>query len=115
MANQLVGKFNCQQLSHLLQDPTLVFYCFVDSVDNARFLGEFFAEQQQQVNLLLEIGVPDGRCGWRELDNIAPLVEAISSYSSLNLAGISFYEGVIHGEDAEEKIVSFIDQIKTAI
>lgn len=113
LANQLVGKFNCEQLSTLLNDSDFEFYCFVDSIDNAKYLSEFFAERNQTVNLLIEIGVDGGRCGWRDFQSIETLVNEITHNNSLNLAGIGFYEGVIHGDNAEAKIVEFISQIKT--
>lgn len=33
LANQLVGKFHCQQLLELLNDEDFEFYCFVDSIE----------------------------------------------------------------------------------
>ncbi len=115
LANQLVGRFHALQLVELLRDTNFEFYCFVDSIENARWLGEFFNEyalENISVNVLLEIGVNGGRCGWRDLDNIAPLVATLKAYSQLNIAGISFYEGVIHGDQAYEKICEFIEGIK---
>ncbi|MDO6425551.1 amino acid deaminase [Thalassotalea sp. 1_MG-2023] len=112
LANQLIGKFHCQQLVEILQEPDVEFYCFVESVANVVFLGEFFQQQKATLNVLIEIGVPGGRCGWRDVDNIRPLVDAISAQPALQLSGISFYEGVIHGEDAQAKIVHFIERIK---
>lgn len=112
LANQLVGKFHCQQLLELLNDEDFEFYCFVDSIENAQWLGEYFADKNATLKVLIEIGVEGGRCGWRDLSNIHRLVESIGQYSQLQLSGISFYEGVIHGDDAESKIVEFIDNIK---
>jgi D-serine dehydratase len=112
LANQLVGKFHCQQLNELLKDDNFEFYCFVDSIENAQRLGEYFADQNVKLNVLIEIGVEGGRCGWRDLSSIHRLVTSIGQYSQLQLAGISFYEGVIHGDDAESKIVEFIETIK---
>lgn len=112
MANQLVGKHNCQKLAELLADPDFEFYCFVDSVDNIRYLGDFFSKTDQTVNILIEIGVDGGRCGWRDFSSISALTNEIAQHSSLNLSGISFYEGVIHGDNAEQKIVEFITNVK---
>ncbi len=112
LANQLIGKFHGQQVLELLADKNFEFYCFVDSMENAHWLGEFFANTNTKLNILLEIGVQGGRCGWRDLTNIEHLVAAINRYPHLNIAGISFYEGVIHGDNAETKIVEFIDEIK---
>lgn len=112
MANQLVGKYHCEQLVALLRDTDFEFYCFVDSVDNLRWLGEFFQHHQVTLHVLLEIGVQGGRCGWRDLKDVSALVDVTTKYSSISLAGLSFYEGVIHGENAEQKVVDFIAEIK---
>lgn len=113
LANQLVGKFHCQQVADILAKGDLTFYCFVDSIENATYLGEFFSQTDIKLNILLEIGVPGGRCGWRDFSTVHELVDTIGEYACLNIAGISFYEGVIHGEHAEEKIGEFIREIKT--
>ncbi|MDO6445497.1 amino acid deaminase [Colwellia sp. 1_MG-2023] len=112
LANQLIGKFHCQQLLPLLQDEAFDFYCFVDSIENVQWLGHYFADKKVTLKLLVEIGVAGGRCGWRDLTNIHQLVETIADYPQLQLAGISFYEGVIHGDNATNKIVEFIENIK---
>ena len=63
------------------------------------------------MSILIEIGVPKGRCGWRDTENITLLLNAIKQYPSLSLCGIGFYEGVIHGKTAEDKINRFISHI----
>lgn len=112
LANQLIGKFHCQQLLMLLKDAEFEFYCFVDSIENAQWLGNYFANKDVKLKLLIEMGVTGGRCGWRDFTKIDPLVETIAHYPQLELAGISFYEGVIHGDNATENIVTFIENIK---
>lgn len=112
LANQLVGRFHCQQLLTLLKDDDFEFYCFVDSIENIQWLGEFFDNKNVTLNVLIEIGVEGGRCGWRDTNNIDNLAECINQFPHLQLAGISFYEGVIHGDNAESKIIEFIDNIK---
>jgi D-serine dehydratase len=111
MANQLVGQQNMALISNLLaaspQDP-LDFYCLVDSADNVHQLGKFFSaegrRQGQSLQLLLEIGVPGGRCGCRNRQQIDAVCEAIAQYPALKLAGVETYEGLIHGTDAEERV-----------
>lgn len=112
LANQLIGKYHCQQLVELLNDETFEFYCFVDSIENAQYLADFFSQTNVSLNILLEIGVPGGRCGWRSISDLEKLIQVIAEQPSLNIAGISFYEGVIHGRNAEEKICEFIQQVK---
>jgi len=114
LANQLIGKYHCQLLLPLLKDQNFEFYCFVDSIENVEFLGEFFSQYANEnisLNVLIEVGVNGGRCGWRDADTVKELSCCIAQYKQLMLSGISFYEGVIHGDNAEIDIRQFIEQI----
>lgn len=99
MANQLVGDANMARIATLLADPDVAFYCTVDGVDNVRALGEFFGQRKQRLQVLIEIGVPGGRCGCRDQDAVHTLADAIAAEPALVLAGIEGYEGVIHDAD----------------
>jgi D-serine dehydratase len=111
MANQLVGAYHMKLIANLLQTSDLEFYCFVDSIENVHALGQYFTDENISLNILIEVGVLQGRCGWRDLQNIEHLLDAIKQYPLLRLCGVSFYEGVIHGNDAKEKIVTFINSV----
>lgn len=111
MANQLVGAYHMKLIADLLRNADIEFYCFVDSVENLHALGQHFTDENVNLNILIEVGVLQGRCGWRDPQNIDPLLDAIEQYPALRLCGISFYEGVIHGDDAAEKIIDFINSI----
>lgn len=112
LANQLIGKYHFKMVADLLLNEDLTFYCFVDSVENAQQLDEYFTQRGISLNILIELGVEGGRCGWRDLDDISPLIDVISKSQQLQLCGLSFYEGVIHGNEAREKICQFIDKVK---
>jgi D-serine dehydratase len=111
LANQLVGAYHMKLIANLLLTTDIEFYCFVDSVENIHALGKYFSAENVSLNILIEVGVLQGRCGWRDTQNIAPLIEAMAQYPNLHLCGVSFYEGVIHGNDAADKIVTFITSI----
>ena len=113
LANQLIGRHHFELISALLKEGDLEFYCFVDSIENARALGEYFSGKKITLNILLEIGVIGGRCGWRDTSKIEQLCDAIKEYEVLNISGLSFYEGVIHGKNAIHEIVCFIHNIKS--
>lgn len=113
MANQLVGAYHMKLIADLLFKTDIEFYCFVDSVENIHALGKYFSARNISLNILVEVGVLNGRCGWRDTQNIAILLDVIEEYPNLRLCGISFYEGVIHGDDAAEKVVRFIESITT--
>jgi len=113
LANQLIGHHHFELISALLKEGGLEFYCFVDSIENARALGEYFTDKKTPLNILLEIGVNGGRCGWRDTNIIEQLCDVIQQYEVLNISGLSFYEGVIHGENAIQEIIGFIHNIKS--
>lgn len=113
MANQLVGRFHFDQVAHWLSSTSLEFYCFADSEENLRALGAFFAERNLNLNILLEVGVKGGRCGLRSAKDISSLVSTCKQYSSLNLMGLAFYEGVISGEHSEQQVADFVNDVIT--
>lgn len=107
MANQLVGAPNMALIAELLADPQFEFHCLVDHPDNVAELGAFFAARSLRLNVMIEYGVPGGRCGCRSEAEVLALAEAISSQPGLALTGIEGYEGVIHGEQAVAGIRAF--------
>ncbi|TLM74440.1 amino acid deaminase [Microbulbifer harenosus] len=113
MANQLVGRGNMQLASALLADyPQLEFYCLIDSVENARQLGTFFAERQQTLKLLLEVGVRGGRTGCRDSAQAHTLCDEIQRWPQLQLAGVETYEGLIQGERAETRVIEHLQEVR---
>ena len=89
MVNQLVGKANMQLIARLQQHyPTVDFICCIDSIDNARALSAFFASQQQTLNVMIELGVPGGRCGCRSTDTALALAKQAAQLPGLRLRGL---------------------------
>ncbi|PWC15140.1 amino acid deaminase [Brenneria roseae subsp. americana] len=107
MANQLVGEPNMAIIAGLLRQGGLEFHCLVENPDNVRALGDYFGAQGLQLNVMLEIGVPHGRCGCRTDRQINAVLAAIDASPALVLTGIEGYEGVIHGEQPEGAIQAF--------
>jgi D-serine dehydratase len=100
MANQLVGRPNMAVLSRLLRDPAFEFYCLIDSPEGVDHLGSFFSSQGQSLNVLIELGVPNGRTGVRTDDQLSDVLTALAHQPSLRLCGIEIYEGVLDNEPA---------------
>jgi D-serine dehydratase len=99
MANQLIGKENMAVISRLLKDPTFEYYCLVDSAAQVYLLGEFYSKHAQRLNVLLELGVPRGRTGVRDDEQLEVTLAALQSWSdTLLLSGIEIYEGVLEDE-----------------
>lgn len=119
MANQLTGRANMQIVADMLRHYQVDFYCLVDSVENVRQLGQFFAAQQLKLQVLLELGVANGRCGCRSDAQVHALTAAIQAEPALELCGVEGYEGVINGEQPQidgfiERLVTVALQLKSA-
>jgi D-serine dehydratase len=99
MANQLIGRENMAIISRLLQDAAFEYYCLVDSAAQANLLGEFFSNNAQPLNVLLELGVPGGRTGIYDDQQLEATLAALQNWSTtLVLSGIELYEGVLEDE-----------------
>lgn len=99
MANQLVGRQNMALVSRLLRDPEFEFFCLVDSGEQTEMLGQYFQAQGQRLNVLVEVGVQDGRTGIRNRDQLKALLAALSSWKKqIALCGVEVFEGVVSDE-----------------
>lgn len=99
MANQLVGTPNMSIVADLIGQGA-DYFCLVDSVDNVAALDRFFGARGQTLQVLIELGVPGGRCGVRDPAGLDVLVHAIGEAGAIGLCGIEGYEGLIDGEYA---------------
>lgn len=96
MANQLIGKENMAVIARLQRDSAFEYYCLVDSAAQADLLGEFFSQHTQRLNVLLELGVPGGRTGVRDDQQLEAVLVALERWNkTLILSGIELYEGVL--------------------
>lgn len=115
MANQLVGKTNIAIVEQLIREFDVDFYCCVDSSVNVQQLNQYFANKKQTLKVLIEFGVPGGRCGCRSPQEVLELAQTIQDAPALSLAGIEVYEGVIHGDNAEQDIRIFLKQALSSV
>ena len=115
MANQLVGKTNIAIIEQLIREFDVDFYCCVDSPVNVQQLSQHFANTEQTLKVLIEFGVPGGRCGCRSPQEVLELAQTIQDAPALSLAGIEVYEGVIHGDNAEQDIRIFLKQALSSV
>ncbi|WP_214000891.1 amino acid deaminase [Arsukibacterium sp.] len=109
LANQLVGNANMQIVAALLADSIEVFVC-VDHPDNAAALSAFFQARQLQLPVLIELGVPGGRCGCRTNQQALALAQQLTGMPGVTLAGIEFYEGVINSNNVKDSVAQFAQQ-----
>lgn len=113
MANQLVGQANMAIVADLIEAGA-DFYCVVDSVENVDQLAHYFCARGLRLQVLIELGVPGGRCGCRDTDEVMALAERIDSEQALVLAGLEGYEGVVHGDDPERSVRAYAWQLVEA-
>ena len=106
LANELVGKENLAIISRLLEDPAFDFYCLVDSPELVEHLGTYFSGTGQILKVLVELGVPGGRAGVRDDQQLKDTLDAIAKWNdTIHLSGVEIYEGVL---DSEDKIRAFL-------
>lgn len=116
MANQLVDPFALRWLANeLATDPTFEFTCWVDSVDGVARMTEVL---EHPVDVILELGGPEGRTGVRSLEHAVEIAEAVRRSPVLRLVGAGGYEGALaHGTEDEElaKIDTYMSRLRELI
>jgi D-serine dehydratase len=119
MANLLVGRRNLEIVAEALgegrvglaegggtssrdgSDPSAgrSFYCLVDSAAAVEHLGHFFRNRSLAVDVLLELGPPNGRTGARDRGQEEAVLHALETWQdAVRLAGVEVYEGVLAEE-----------------
>lgn len=114
MANQLVGAANMVIVAELIEQGA-EFYCVVDGIENVAQLGRFFAARGLELQVLIELGVPGGRCGCRDADQVDALVAAIAEQPALRLMGIEGYEGMIAGGDEVAAVRAYGERLVATV
>ncbi|HBN89530.1 amino acid deaminase [Rheinheimera aquimaris] len=109
LANQLVGRANMALVAAVVGRGCNIYVC-VDSHANASALSAFFAAEKLTLPVLIELGVPGGRCGCRTNQQATELAQHIATLPGLSLAGIEFYEGVIKSDDTERDVRQFVQR-----
>jgi len=99
MANQLVGKQNMAIIGDLLEDAEFEYFCLVDSSEQVESLARFFGGRGQRLNVLVELGVDDGRTGVRNRQQLHAVMTALSRCREhIALCGVEVYEGLLKDE-----------------
>jgi D-serine deaminase-like pyridoxal phosphate-dependent protein len=103
-ANELVGagdiRYVCDELR---RDPGFDFYCLVDSVAGVELLTERVADADpgRRINVLVECGLPGGRCGVRDVPGALEVAGAVhAARAHLALAGVEGFEGLVQVTEA---------------
>lgn len=116
LANQLVGKAEIAGLARMwARTPYRAYYVLVDSLDGARAISEGFGQcaGAPPARLLIEIGMPNSRCGVRTLEEGVALARAIHSLPYVELHGVEGYEGLIGSDEADRDAAAVLSFLRT--
>jgi D-serine dehydratase len=108
LANEAISDYDTRYLAReLAADPAFEPYVLVDSAAAVSRLAQALARDDpgRPLNVLVELGMPGGRCGIRSVAEARALAEAVvGAGGRLRLAGVEGYEGIApgatHGEAA---------------
>ncbi|WP_023639776.1 alanine racemase [Dickeya zeae] len=100
LANQLVDPAGIRWIAQWQQQhPDHGFLCYVDSLHGVKLLEQHLGHSR--ISVLLEMSVSGGRTGCRSLKDAVMIADAIAASPSLQLVGVSGYEGALGaGRDA---------------
>ena len=116
LANQLVGRAEITGLARLwAQTPQRAYYVLVDSIEGAKAISDGFREcaGAPPARLLIEVGIPHGRCGVRTLEEGLSLARAIQSLPHVELHGVEGYEGLRVSDHAGHDTAAVLDFLST--
>ena len=91
--------------------------CCVDSTQSVKILDDSLAGllRGRKVQVLVELGVMDGRTGARTISEALVVARAVVASSSLKLVGVSGFEGIIsesQTQTAEQRVDNFLDDLR---
>lgn len=103
LANSIVDERSLRYLATELDDPSLQFTCWVDSLQTVEAMDRALqsADGSRPVDVLVELGAPGGRTGARTIDAAIEVAERVATVSTLRLAGVAGYEGALAHDRTE--------------
>ncbi len=105
LANQLVDPAALRWLAAELDGhPDFEFACWVDTERGVELMTEALraAGASRPVDVLVELGLPGGRTGARDLKAALRVAEAVSASPVLRLTGVGSYEGSVSADASVE-------------
>ena len=100
LANQLIDPKTIAWFQRCLdENPELDLSCLVDSVESVQLLDS--VPGRRPIPVLLELGLPGGRCGARDLEAALAVARAVKASKRLQLRGVKCFEGIVMSPDAE--------------
>lgn len=117
LANELVDPAALVWLAgELARNETFEFCCWVDSVRGVELMTAALAGAPRPVDVLVELGVPGGRTGCRDLASALAVAGAVAASPALRLTGVGGYEGPVTREtdaDGLAAVRGYLDGLRT--
>jgi len=104
LANQLLERESIDWVAQELRtDPFFEFTSLIDSPRGLQLMESHLDRQpslaMKKWRVLLEMGMPGGRCGCRSVEEALALAEAIASSAYVELVGVATYENIFNLDD----------------
>jgi D-serine deaminase-like pyridoxal phosphate-dependent protein len=113
IANEVIDPASIQWLASVARQNELKVYCYVDSVSGVRALAD--GVSGGVLDVLLEVGLPGGRCGVRSLEQARLIAAEVANAPSLRLVGVAAFEGIIGADrrtpDSETNVRLFLREV----
>jgi D-serine deaminase-like pyridoxal phosphate-dependent protein len=104
IANEVVEPSSIREISRLNQTEGIEIFFYVDSLENFNLIQSTLGSSQNElIRLFIEIGAPGARAGIRDLDEVEPLIVAITQDARFDIAGVAGFEGVVPVRDRTEE------------
>jgi D-serine deaminase-like pyridoxal phosphate-dependent protein len=94
------------------EDDSLALYCLVDSLAGVALMEEVLcaAGASRPLHVLVELGFSGGRTGSRTVAQAIKVAEAVRASSTLRLAGVECYEGLL-GDSPDAATLDAVDDL----
>jgi D-serine deaminase-like pyridoxal phosphate-dependent protein len=104
IANQIVDDAGLAWLASVIDARSPEIIVQVDSVAGVERMSRGLGTPDGRLPVLVEVGVAGGRTGVRSASEAAAVIEAVEATPSLELAGVTCFEGVVTGTTVAQRL-----------
>jgi D-serine deaminase-like pyridoxal phosphate-dependent protein len=117
IANELVDRASIDWAASALHDPEVELLCYVDSARGVETLDARLADANapRRLDVLVELGYLGGRTGARTVKGAIGVAERVRASSTLRLAGVAGYEGLVCRDRSEaclDRVREYLDAVR---
>jgi D-serine deaminase-like pyridoxal phosphate-dependent protein len=118
IANELVDRASIDWAASALHDPDVELLCYVDSARGVENLDARLADANapRRLDVLVELGYLGGRTGARTVEEAIGIAERVRASSTLRLAGVAGYEGLVCRDRSEaclDRVREYLDAVRS--